>query len=160
MRADFDNASPTAIQPIGIEDAVELVPVGTPRAKQALQRRAQRAGSPGRIACQHARCILAFFEADGEGIAAQHLREVHQAAQREFAQTGRIDNLVLLAGHHATFPSSRAETSRVSRARSSWVFSRQRSVSCTVSGSSCRFLTPSPSKAAAQSSVSATPGTL
>src|SRR4029453_5352552 len=126
----------------------------------ALQRRTQRAGSPGRLTGQHARRILAFLEADGEGIAAQHLREVHQAAQREFGQAGRIHDLVLLAAHHATFPSSRAETSRVSRARSSWVFSRQRSVSCTVSGSACRFLTPSPSKAAAQSSVSGPPGTL
>ena len=56
--------------------------------------------------------------------------------------------------------SDAAVVSRVSRARSSCVFSRQIRVSCTISGDWRRSSSASPARVAAQSSVSATPGAL
>ena len=57
-------------------------------------------------------------------------------------------------------PQNPLVTSRVTRDLSSCVLTRHIMVSCTVSGSSCRSRTSRPTSAAAQSSVSATPGTL
>ena len=65
-----------AAEPVGVEDLVELLPVGAPRAEQRSS--VPRAGvprSPRRVAGQHARRVLAFLEADGEGVVAQRARE-------------------------------------------------------------------------------------
>ena len=64
------------------------------------------------------------------------------------------------AAHELQIASRRADTSRVTRALSSRVFNRHISVSWIFSVSPSRLHTSRPTSAAAQSSVSATPGTL
>src|SRR5262245_30683944 len=158
--AHLYNAPHAATQPMRIEQVVKFVPVRTTGAQEGFQGRPQRDDAPTCVARQHAGSIFALLQAKREGVLPQRAREPSKLAQSEFAGVRRIDELVLLAPHQATFPKSRALTSRVKRARSSWVLSRQRRVSWAVSRSSCRSFTPSPTRAAAQSSVSATPGTL
>src|SRR6202035_3161318 len=148
-------------EPERVEDAVEAVPVGFPRREQMFQRGTQQAGFLD-IARRHQRgCVLAFLQPDREAGLAQGFQK-----RRELAGDEARDFVELFisgtgaAAAHATFPSRRSVTSRVRRDLSSWVLSRHIRVSCTVSGVSSKSRTPIPTSAAAQSSVSATPGTL
>ena len=127
--ADMHDARAAAAEPVGVEDLVELEPVGPARAEQRLERGPQ-AGRPRRqIGRQNPRRVLALLEADGEGVVAQRAREAGQARESMLAHIGAIAHSSWRGRHQATFPSRRAATSRVRRARSSCVFSRQRSVS-------------------------------
>src|SRR5262245_52454925 len=122
---------------------------------------AQEAGSL-RVACGHqGRRVLPFSKADGKAVVAQGAQEGGQL-RRDKARdlVHLIERRRWSAAAHATLPRRRAVTSRVMRDLSSWVFSRHIMVSNTASGASWRLPTSSPTSAAAQSSVSATPGTL
>src|SRR3984957_10741417 len=101
------------------------------------------------------------MQPDNEGVVAQGLEERGELSRDEARDL--IDFLIVRTGAaaaHAPFPSRRSVTSRVTRDLSSWVLSRHIRVSCTISGESCRPRTFSPTRASAQSSVSATPGAL
>src|SRR6202022_224856 len=148
-------------EPERVEDAVELVPVGLPRRKQMLERRTQQAGLFD-IARRH-QCggVPAFVQAYRESVipqGSQKRRELCRDEARDLVDL--VISRICAAATHATFPSRRSVTSRVRRDLSSWVLRRHIRVSWTVSGTSCRSRTSSPTSAAAQSSVSATPGTL
>ncbi len=88
--------------------------------------------------------VARLGEADLEAVVAQRADEARQAPPR---RAPPIAFAILAQGYrpsHATLPSSRSVTSRVSRARSSWVLSRQIMVSWTASGSCRRSCTSRP----------------
>src|SRR5262245_16178040 len=99
MRADLDNALPAGVEPIGGKQAVEFLPVGTPAAKQGFEAGSQRGHSPGGIAGQHARCVLAFLETNREAITAQKQGDAAQAAQQPLARARCPQALARVAAH-------------------------------------------------------------
>ena len=106
-----------AALPEGVKDLVETFPVGMRGAKQRAQCRLERCRAERRRRRQHLQRVARLGEPDPETVVAQRVREAGETA------TGAE------RGHHATLPRRRSLTSRVSRARSSWVLSRQIMVS-------------------------------
>ena len=108
--------------------------------------------------------VTRFGQADLEAIVAQRARKSGEPSSRAVADAlnGSADRQQQASGCSLRRPCPEAgQSPRVlRRVRSSWVLSRQIIVSCTASGSCRRSWTPRPASVAAQSSVSATPGTL
>src|SRR5262245_59808309 len=114
-------------EPMGIENLVEPPPIGMRRAEQRSERGPQR----GRSRCNGIRedceCITRFRESDLESVVAQRARKARQPFAHRPADffNGRTGLGEKHRTHpYATFPRSRSLTSRVSRARSSWVLSK------------------------------------
>ena len=106
-----------AALPEGVEDLVEALPVGMGRAEQRAQCRLERRRAQRRGRGEHLQRVARLGEPDAKAVVAQRARKAGEPA----AGAER--------GHHATLPRRRSLTSRVSRARSSWVLSRQIMVS-------------------------------
>src|SRR5882757_3482144 len=146
-------------EPERIENAIEAFPVGFARREQMLERRAQQAHLCNVASRHQRRRVLAFSVTDGKAVVTQDPekgREFRRDEAGNFVHFVEVRRSATAA--HATFPSKRSVTSRLIRALSSWVLSRHIRVVWTSSGASWRSRTSSPTKAAAQSSVSATPG--
>src|SRR5262249_29989957 len=164
--------------PIRVEDFVEALPIRMRGAEQCAQGRFQRRGPECGWRCEYSERITCFCKADAEAVRAQCARKTGEPAahgcgqgffslvpakagtQRWIPAFAGVRGKMGVSSHHATLPSNRSLTSRVSRARSSWVLSKHIMVSKTASGSCRKSWTSRPASVAAQSSVSATPGTL
>jgi hypothetical protein len=106
-----------AALPEGVENFVETLPVGMGGAEQRTQRRFERCGAERGGRRQHLQRIARLGEPDAIAVVAQRARKAGEpVAGAE-------------CGHQATLPRRRSLTSRDSRARSSWVLSRQIMVS-------------------------------
>src|ERR1700720_582266 len=106
-----------AALPERVKNLVEALPVGTGGAKQRAQCRLERSRAQRCGRRQHLQRVARLGETDAKAVVAQRpckTGEPAPGAER---------------GHHATLPRRRSLTSRVSRARSSWVLSRQIMVS-------------------------------
>jgi hypothetical protein len=124
-------------EPERVEQPVEPVPVGFPRREQMLERERNRPGLFGIARRHQGGGVAAFMQADGKGIVAQGLEKRCEFGRDQARDL--VDFLIVRAGAaaaHATFPSRRSVTSRVTRDLSSWVLSRHIRVSCTISGDS------------------------
>ena len=118
--------------PERVEDVVKALPVRMGGTKQRAQRRPERIRPQCRRRGKHGERVAGFGQAHFEAVVAQGADETGEPADRgaERARTVvlrgslrshlRVTELV----HYATLPRSRSVTSRVMRARSSWVLSR------------------------------------
>src|SRR5262245_10798890 len=114
-------------EPMGVENLVEPLPIGMRRAEQRSECGPQRGRSRCNAMREDRECITRFRNADLESVVAQRARK----ARKHFAHrpTDFFNRRTWLCGNHrtrtyATFPRRRSLTSRVSRARSSWVLSK------------------------------------
>ncbi len=136
QRARRLHAPHAAALPEGGKDFLEALPIRARGAEQTAQRRHQQRGPEGCRRGEDGKRVARLGEADGEAVVAQRPHEAGEPPAQAGADRRR--GLELGGGRHqATRPSRRSVTSRVRRARSSWVLSTQISVSCTASGA-CR----------------------
>src|SRR5580698_7989033 len=145
-----------AALPEGVEDLVETFPVGMSGAEQRAQCRLQRCRTQRCRGCQHLQGVARLGKPDAKAVVAQRAGKAREPAagaellsvilrwRPKAALEGCTARAVALRGSlrshlrgtgrshefpHATLPRRRSLTSRVSRARSSWVLSRQIMVS-------------------------------
>ena len=133
-----------AAEPVGVENLVEALPVGVGGAEQRAQRRLaatigrarRRRGEDGervaafRPARPRNRCRAACARSRRAGGGAELPSSARSRERPRIARVGlplsrHARSHLDARAHHATLPSSRSLTSRVSRARSSCVLSRQ-----------------------------------
>src|ERR1700722_19813331 len=104
-----------------------------------LERRAQQAGHFGIARRHQRRGVAAFMQARHKTIVAQGAQKRRELCRDEAGDLVElVESGIGSATAHATFPSKRSVTSRVTRDLSSCVLSRHIRVSCTVSGTSCK----------------------
>ncbi len=113
-----------APQPVGLEDFVEALPILMGRAEEGAQGRRQRGWPLRRRRGENRQSIARLGQPDRKAAVAESTHETCQLPANADADA----HAGFLAGngaHQATLPRSRSVTSRGTRARSSWVFSRQ-----------------------------------